>query len=75
MPQTSMNHYRRLGISYNASLSEISSAYRSAALRHHPDKQASEESKKRHTPMFLSVKEAYDTLSDRIARTEYEREF
>lgn len=70
-----MDHYRRLGISYNASLSEIGSAYRSAALRHHPDKQASEENKKSHTPMFLSIKESYDTLSDPIARIEYEREF
>ncbi|QDS76451.1 hypothetical protein FKW77_004592 [Venturia effusa] len=75
MPENTMDHYRRLGISYYASLSEIGSAYRSAALRYHPDKQATEREKKEHTPIFLSIKEAYDTLSDPVARVNYEREF
>ncbi|KAE9961347.1 hypothetical protein BLS_002378 [Venturia inaequalis] len=70
-----MDHYRRLGIPYDASSSDIGSAYRKAALRHHPDKQSSECEKKKHSLVFLSIKDAYDTLSDPIARISYELEF
>lgn len=66
--------YYLLGISYNASLSDIGHAYRVAALRHHPDKQNTEEEKRNHTPMFLAIKETYDTLADPVTGTKYERE-
>jgi len=57
--------YSVLGVAQDASESEIKTAYRKAALKFHPDKQASksEEEKKAAEAQFKAVGEAYEVLS------------
>ena len=57
--------YGVLGVTQEATESEIKSAYRKAALKFHPDKQASktDEEKAQAEAMFKSVGEAYEILS------------
>lgn len=52
-------------MSQNATESEIKTAYRKAALKYHPDKQASknDEDKAAAEVMFKSIGEAYEVLS------------
>ncbi|SCU85160.1 LAMI_0C10308g1_1 [Lachancea mirantina] len=62
--------YDLLGVEPGASAQEIKRAYRSAALKHHPDKNGhSEESKLR----FQQVCEAYEVLGDDNKRELYNR--
>jgi curved DNA-binding protein CbpA len=62
--------YDVLGVSNGASYSEIRGAYRTLALKLHPDKNNnSEESKQR----FIELVEAYNILSDEETRKEYDR--
>lgn len=61
-------YYDRLGLSPDATLDEIRSAYRRLSLQYHPD--ANHGSPER----FLHLKEAYETLSDPDRREEYDRE-
>lgn len=58
------DYYRVLGISNNASAREIASAYRSLALKYHPDKNLALESVER----FHDVTRAYQVLTDVDAR-------
>ena len=64
-------HYDTLGVPPHASASDIRKAYRSLALRHHPDKNpgAREEAERR----FVAISAAYETLSDESARAAYDR--
>ncbi len=62
------NYYARLGISRTATLDEIHQAYRNAARRFHPDAQKITGVHE----LFLLVQEAYDTLSDREKRWNYD---
>jgi DnaJ family protein C protein 7 len=66
--------YSLLGVSQAASESEIKSAYKKAALKYHPDKQASksEEEKKQAEAMFKSIGEAYEVLSDPEKKSRYD---
>ncbi|CAN5538916.1 hypothetical protein BH11ARM2_BH11ARM2_32680 [soil metagenome] len=52
--------YAALGLKPGASASEIKSAYRKIALKHHPDRSKSPES----TRIFTAAKDAYELLSD-----------
>ncbi|HEX2972334.1 MAG TPA: DnaJ domain-containing protein [Tepidisphaeraceae bacterium] len=61
-------YYDRLGLSPDATLDEIRSAYRRLSLQYHPD--ANQGSPER----FLHLKEAYETLSDPDRREDYDRE-
>jgi hypothetical protein len=54
------DHYKTLGVSRNASASEIKSAYRKIVLLHHPDKSPTKES----AEIFLKAAEAYEILGD-----------
>lgn len=62
--------YDILGVSKDATESQIKKAYRKLALKYHPDKNpdnpAAEE-------MFKSVSEAYETLGDSNKRREYDQ--
>lgn len=52
-----MDYYSILGINRNASTEEIKKAYRSMAMKHHPDRGGDEK-------RFKEIEEAYRTLSD-----------
>lgn len=63
------DYYKTLGVSRNASEADIKSAYRKLAKKYHPDvnkgnAQAEEK--------FKAISEAYDVLSDKKKREEYD---
>ena len=70
-------YYKILGIDVekvdvlSLSVKEITSAYRKAVLRWHPDKNRNDASAKEK---FLLVAEAYNTLSDSEKKKEYDQE-
>ncbi|KAK3062712.1 hypothetical protein LTS18_003509 [Coniosporium uncinatum] len=70
-PPTSINPYKVLGIEKDTSADQVKSAYRKAALRHHPDKAAPEEKETAHTK-FQEVAFAYAILSDERRRSRYD---
>ena len=60
-----MDYYQILGVNRNASQEEIKKAYRTAAMKHHPDRGGD-------TNKFKEIEEAYRTLSDDSKRAEYD---
>jgi DnaJ-class molecular chaperone len=62
---TDPDHYSILGISKGASDDEIKSAYRKLARTHHPDKGGDKE-------RFQKIQQAYETLSDKDKRQQYD---
>ncbi|KUJ21742.1 DnaJ domain-containing protein [Mollisia scopiformis] len=63
--------YTVLGIEKTATPDNIKSAYRKAALKHHPDK-ASEDKKEEAHAKFQEIAFAYAVLSDPIRRKRYD---
>lgn len=63
------NPYHILGVSPKATLDEIKKAYRSLAMRHHPDRNAHEHAETR----FNSIKTAYELLSDPHKRAQHDQ--
>lgn len=63
------NYYEVLGISRQASTSEIKTAYYKQAKQFHPDKMNSAN----ETRMFQAINEAYNVLCDDIKRLEFDR--
>lgn len=62
------DYYRVLDVSPRADLVEIRVAYRRMVKRYHPDLNRAP----RATESFLEIREAYDTLSNPLARREYD---
>lgn len=62
------DYYKTLGVSPDASLTDIKKAFRRRALELHPDRNKSPEAS-RH---FRELKEAYDIISDPVKRAEYD---
>ncbi|MCE9541696.1 molecular chaperone DnaJ [Candidatus Kaiserbacteria bacterium] len=60
------DYYAILGVARNASESDIKSAFRKLAQKHHPDKKGGDEAK------FKEASEAYAVLSDKKKRAEYD---
>lgn len=60
------DYYKILGVSKNATEQEIKKAYRSLALKYHPDKSPNNQQK------FTEVSEAYQALSNKNKRAEYD---
>ncbi|KAG7667701.1 hypothetical protein Ndes2526B_g01904 [Nannochloris sp. 'desiccata'] len=65
-----MDYYSLLGVSEEASTSEIKRAFRKKAFDHHPDatKNTGPESKEH----FQKILQAYETLRDPVKRTQYD---
>ena len=61
------NLYAILGVAPNASDDEIKKVYRSLAMRYHPDRNDAPGAEAR----FKAVTKAYEILSDRARREEY----
>lgn len=59
------SYYELLGISKDASSTEIKKAYRKSAIKHHPDKGGDPEK-------FKQVAEAYEILSDPVKKQQYD---
>jgi curved DNA-binding protein CbpA len=64
--------YTILGIHRGATAPQIRTAYRKAALRHHPDKVAAEE-RAAATLRFSKISHAYELLSDPQQRAQYDQ--
>ncbi|SFM83996.1 DnaJ domain-containing protein [Thermodesulforhabdus norvegica] len=63
------SYYEILGVSVDASLEEIKRAFRSLALRWHPDQNSRPDAKEH----FQQIREAYETLIDPEKRSRYNR--
>ena len=61
------DYYNILGVSKGATDDEIKKAYRKLAHQHHPDKSSGNEAK------FKEINEAYQILSDRTKRQQYDQ--
>ena len=61
--------YDTLGISREASDSEIKSAYRKLAMKYHPDRNKA----KNAAEIFKQIQNAYQTLSDLKAKSKYDK--
>ena len=64
------NYYEMLGVNKNASSSEIKKAYRTLAIRYHPDRNLGN---KAAEEKFKDINEAYETLSDQTRRVQYDQ--
>jgi curved DNA-binding protein CbpA len=62
------DYYRVLGVSQDASASEIRGAYRRLARRHHPDRNPKPDGPER----FRALAEAYAVLNDPARRARYD---
>ncbi|MFK7766579.1 MAG: DnaJ C-terminal domain-containing protein [Mariniblastus sp.] len=69
------DYYKVLGVSKNASESEIQKAYRKLARKYHPDlhADADERERDRAKQQFQKVQQAYDVLSDAKKRQMYDQ--
>lgn len=60
------DYYKMLGVDKNASEEDVKKAYRKLAHQHHPDKKGGDEAK------FKEINEAYQVLSDKQKRSQYD---
>ena len=61
-----MNYYEVLGVPKSASQDEIKKAFHKLAHKHHPDKGGDEKK-------FKEINEAYQVLSDKQKRAQYDQ--
>ncbi|UCF70423.1 MAG: DnaJ domain-containing protein [candidate division WOR-3 bacterium] len=67
------NFYEVLGVSQNATITEIKRVYLALAQKYHPDKFTDENEKKEASEIFSRVTAAYRTLSDEKLRAKYDQ--
>lgn len=68
---TTTDYYEILGVQKTASKEEIKKAYRSLALKHHPDRNP--DNLKESEAKFKEISQAYSVLSDETKRSNYDR--
>jgi hypothetical protein len=68
---SSDNPYEILGISSDADEAALKKAYRQQARIHHPDKQKTDEDRKRATAEFTKIADAYNLLQDPVRRYDW----
>lgn len=68
MPQA-RNYYEMLGVDKNAPSNEIKRAYRTLAIKYHPDRNLGN---KAAEEKFKDINEAYEVLSDQTRRVQYD---
>ncbi|MCE9636210.1 MAG: DnaJ domain-containing protein [Planctomycetes bacterium] len=66
------DYYQRLGVPRDADEEAVKKAYRKLALKWHPDR-AKEADRARAEAEFKQISEAYEVLSDKEKRQEYDR--
>jgi len=64
------NYYEMLGVTKSASSSEIKKAYRTLAIKYHPDRNLGN---KAAEEKFKDINEAYEVLSDQTRRVQYDQ--
>src|SRR3712207_8000816 len=64
------DYYEVLGVKRDASEDEIKKAYRKLARENHPDRNPGD---KQAETRFKEVQDAYDVLSDKTKRAQYDR--
>src|SRR2546428_8665268 len=64
------DYYETLGVERNASEQKIKKAYRKLAREYHPDRNPGD---KQAEARFKEVQDAYDVLSDKNKRAQYDR--
>lgn len=64
-----MNYYERLGIPNTATEDEIKKAYRTLAMKYHPDRNPGDQDADK---IFKEVQQAYDVLNDKDKRRSYD---
>src|SRR2546422_8950838 len=62
--------YEVLGVARNAAEAEIKKAYRKLAREHHPDRNPGD---KQAEARFKEIQDAYDVLSDKTKREQFDR--
>lgn len=67
-----MSLYDTLGVSQDATQTEIKKAYRKLALQHHPDKVTDESLREESEVRFKDITAAYEVLSDEEKRSKYD---
>ena len=72
MPTTKRDYYEILGVPKTASVEDIKKAYRTLALKYHPDRVPAEQ-KKEAEEKFKELSEAYAVLSDPQKRSVYDQ--
>ena len=60
------NYYEILGLTSDCSQDDIKKAFRSAAMKHHPDRGGDQD-------RFKEINSAYEVLNDPVRRAEYDR--
>ncbi|MGA7624372.1 MAG: DnaJ domain-containing protein, partial [Candidatus Acidiferrales bacterium] len=71
MASGNIDYYEVLGVARDATADQIKSAYRKAALQHHPDRNPENKQDAEHN--FRAASEAYAVLSDPQKRSIYDR--
>lgn len=64
------DYYELLGVARSASADEIKKSYRKLAMKHHPDRNAGD---KEAEARFKEISEAYEVLSDKDKRRQYDQ--
>ncbi len=67
-----LNHYQTLGVGFRATQSEVKASFRELAKKYHPDRNSNDTQAESR---FRAIKEAYECLSSKTRRAEYDREW